>query len=380
MLFLYPMYFYNVWKKVGIDPPKGAIFPQFKPPNDISPAAMQFVQNNYYETKAFSVAIMNLAVKKYISIEQKSKKEYKLAKLKIQGDAELSRGEARIYEYIFRHKKSITIDKTYNSTIKTANGLLESRIVSEHKDACYKDNLKVWAFGVIISVFIVFINWSHFFNFSSYAAPYLIMSLAAIIISAVLLTVLKSTFQKALAASVPIVVLFVALGNQEDNVFIAYIILVMLMVIINAVFYHLIKAPTVFGRKLLDNIEGFKMYLQTAEQDRLELMHPPEMTPQLFEKYLPFALALGVENSWSKQFSNAMKIKGEDSQSYQPSWYIGNNYSHFNFATTATALGTGLASSVVSSSTPPSSNSSGGFGGGGGFSGGGGGGGGGGGW
>ncbi len=103
------------------------------------------------------------------------------------------------------------------------------------------------------------------------------------------------------------------------------------------------------------------------------------MKAHIFEKYLPYAMALGVENKWSKQFNNAMKIQGKDANTYQPSWYIGNNYSNFNFATAATAIGAGLASSVVSAATPPSSNSSGGFGGGG-FSGGGGGGGGGGGW
>ena len=379
MLVLYPLYFYNTWKKVGIDPPKGAIFPQFKPPNNISPAAMKFVENSYYDPKSFSIAIMNLAVKKYISIEQLSKIKYKLTNLNKSGNADLSSGEARIHDYIFRNKKSITIGKDYNSTIKTANGLLESRIVGEHKNACYKDNIKVWIIGVVISLVMVLINWSHFYNFSSYAVPYLILSFVAIIFSAVSLVMFKKNYQKVVVILIFLTVILLALISQTEKVYSAYIALILIMVAVNALFYHLIKAPTVFGRKLLDNIEGFKMYLETAEKDRLELMHSPEMTPELFEKYLPYALALGVENSWSKQFSNAMKIKGEEYKSYQPSWYIGNNYSNFNFATTATALGAGLASSVAAASTPPSSNSSGGFSGGG-FSGGGGGGGGGGGW
>ncbi|MFK8012178.1 MAG: DUF2207 domain-containing protein [Marinicellaceae bacterium] len=379
MLLLYPLYFYKTWKKVGIDPPKGAVFPQFKPPNNISPAAMQYVSNNYYDTKSFSVAIMNLAVKKYISIEQKSKKEYKLTQLNKKGNADLSRGEARIYDYIFRQKKSITLDKTYNSTIKTADGLLKSRIVNEHKAACFKDNLKQWIVGVGISLVMVLINWAHFFNFSSHALPFLISSFGVILFSATSLVMFKKPYQKLIAGIIAIIIVLMVFISQSEKVYSAYVALVLIMVAVNAVFYHLIKAPTVFGRKLMDDIEGFKMYLQTAEQDRLEIMHPPEMTPELFEKYLPYALALGVENKWSQQFNNTMKIQGKDSTSYQPSWYIGNNYSHTNFATTATALGAGLASSVVSASTPPSSNSSGGFSGGG-FSGGGGGGGGGGGW
>ncbi|VAW39752.1 hypothetical protein MNBD_GAMMA01-18 [hydrothermal vent metagenome] len=379
MLILYPLYFYNTWRKFGIDPQQGAIFPIFAPPNDVSPAAIRFINNSYYDTVSFSVAIMNLAVKEYISIKQLSKKEYKLTKLSSGSTTPLANGEKKIFQYLFRNKTSITIGSTYNSRIKAANDLLKNNITYEFKDLCYMDNIKLWIVGVAMSLLALFFNWGHFFNFSGYAATFLIMPAIAIILSAVGLSVSKKVFAKLLAVIAPAAILIYALIVQTETIYIAYIVVVILIIIINAVFYYLIQAPTVFGRKLLDKIAGFKMYLATAEQDRLELMHPPEMTPELFEKYLPYALALGVENKWSQQFSQAMKIQGKDATTYQPNWYIGSNYSNFNFASTATAIGAGLASSVVSASTPPSSSSSGGFGGGG-FSGGGGGGGGGGGW
>jgi hypothetical protein len=41
---------------------------------------------------------------------------------------------------------------------------------------------------------------------------------------------------------------------------------------------------------------GFREYLEIAEKEEMNLRNPPEKTPQLFEHYLPFALALGVEN------------------------------------------------------------------------------------
>jgi hypothetical protein len=54
---------------------------------------------------------------------------------------------------------------------------------------------------------------------------------------------------------------------------------------------------------VLDKIEGFRTYLAAAEGDRLDRMTPPEKTPGLYQAYLPYALALGVENRWSEQFS-----------------------------------------------------------------------------
>jgi len=383
MLCLYPLYFYRTWTRVGIDPPKDPIYPLFKPPNKISPAAMRFVRNKHNDSKGFSIAVMNLAVKKHISIEQVNKKEFILTKLKKYSHEKqsLSIGERAIYDHLFARSKTITIKKNkYNSRVKTASNILNTRITNEHQAAFFKSNDKVWFLGVLISFIVLFFTWIHFFNLSSFALPYLIMPSFAIVISAVALFFTVKPIQKILVAIIPAIILIIITINQSNKVYIAYLVVICFILILNALFNHLLQAPTVFGQKLLGKIDGFRMYLNTAEQDRLDLMHPPEMTPQLFEKYLPYALALGVENRWSEQFNNAMKIKGSEYQSYQPSWYIGNNFSQTNFAETATALGAGLASTVVSASTPPSSSgSSSGFGGGG-FSGGGGGGGGGGGW
>ena len=54
-----------------------------------------------------------------------------------------------------------------------------------------------------------------------------------------------------------------------------------------------IAAPTTEGRKVLDHIAGFKQYLSITERERLDRMTPPKDTPELFEKFLPYAIALG---------------------------------------------------------------------------------------
>jgi uncharacterized membrane protein len=158
----------------------------------------------------------------------------------------------------------------------------------------------------------------------------------------------------------------------------------MLFALVNGLFIFLLKAPTVAGREILDQIEGFKMYLGVAEKDRLNLENPPERTPQLFEMFLPYALALGVEQKWSEQFAGVLAAAGAvpGQNNYSPAWYSGDSWSHVGAASFAGALGGSLAGAISSASTAPGSGSGGdgGGGGGGGSSGGGGGGGGGGGW
>ena len=118
------------------------------------------------------------------------------------------------------------------------------------------------------------------------------------------------------------------------------------------------------------------MYMETAEKDRLAMTQSvdrpfaePSHTVELFEKLLPYAVALGVEKSWSKQFENIYRE--------EPSWYTGN-YGTFNAVYFANTLGSSV--SALNSNFTTSTSSSGSGSGGGGFAGGGGGGGGGGGW
>jgi uncharacterized membrane protein len=142
------------------------------------------------------------------------------------------------------------------------------------------------------------------------------------------------------------------------------------------IYFYLLKAPTKEGRKVMDHIEGFKLYLSVAEKDELELRNPPEKTPELFEKYLPYAMALGVENKWGERFTSILARAMEEG-TYHPNWYTGATLMAITSSSFAHDFGSSFSSAVSSSSIAPGS-SSGGFGGG--FSGGGGGGGGGGGW
>ena len=142
-------------------------------------------------------------------------------------------------------------------------------------------------------------------------------------------------------------------------------------------FAIIMKKPTAPGRQLMDRSAGFREYLEIAEKDELNLRNPPDKTPALFESYLPFALALGVEQQWAERFARIFAgLKGPNNTEWHPSWYNGS-WNNFDLSSNASSLSSGLGSAIRSSVSPPGSSSGSG---GGGFSGGGGGGGGGGGW
>jgi uncharacterized membrane protein len=149
---------------------------------------------------------------------------------------------------------------------------------------------------------------------------------------------------------------------------------------LHILFLYLMKAPTVAGRRLLDQVEGFKMFLCEVDSDRLNRAMPPQQTPAVFEKFLPYALALDVEQDWANKFSGVLIAAGsaasESSTVYANSFYLGSSGSGVAGANFASAFSSTLTSAISSSSSAPGSGGGGGSGG----SGGGGGGGGGGGW
>jgi hypothetical protein len=146
------------------------------------------------------------------------------------------------------------------------------------------------------------------------------------------------------------------------------------------IFLILLPSRTPKGVAAKEGIMGLKLYLETAEKKRLEKLQSPDApympksaapkrTVELFEKLLPYAMVLGVEEAWAKQFENIYKTP--------PDWYQGN-WSAFSAVYLTTSLNSGVQSAVNTAFSSPSSSSGSGFSGGG--SGGGGGGGGGGGW
>ncbi len=148
---------------------------------------------------------------------------------------------------------------------------------------------------------------------------------------------------------------------------IVYLISFTLSGLIVLVFSLIMPKVTKEGAILREQIKGLKMYMEVAEKDRINFHNAPEKSPEIFEKLLPFAMILGVEKAWAKQF--------EGIYDQSPSWYsdpLHNGFSPVLFASDIRSFSTGAASTLASAPNGGSGTGGGGFSGGG-FGGGGGG-------
>jgi uncharacterized membrane protein len=137
--------------------------------------------------------------------------------------------------------------------------------------------------------------------------------------------------------------------------------------VIVILFGWFMPSRTTRGTRELEKVLGFREFLSRVEGDRLQRV---VRTPEMFEKYLPFAMALGVEDNWAKAFD------GISAQS--PSWYTGpGGVGSFRPSSFTHNLGAMSAAAATTMSSAPRSSGGSGFSGGssgGGFGGGGGGG------
>jgi len=122
----------------------------------------------------------------------------------------------------------------------------------------------------------------------------------------------------------------------------------------------LMPARTVKGARAQEEVLGFEEFLQRVESDRFRRMITG---PEMFEKYLPYAMALGVEKQWAAAFADILREP--------PNWYHGPGYATFRPATLVSDL-SGMSTATASAmTTAPRSTGGSGMSGGGGFSGGG---------
>ncbi|MEM1410889.1 MAG: DUF2207 domain-containing protein [Pseudomonadota bacterium] len=314
------------WNRKGRDPAKGVIIPRYQPPEGLSPAACRYVRDMGFRRQAFTAAVVSLGVKGHVLIEEEDG-DFTLRATDdtVASRQALSPGEAAVMDALLPGGRgSIALEQKNHSRFGKALSGINKALKAEYKGRLFNLN-------------------------GLYALPAIIGSVLATILAALL-------------------------GQANPLIWVAW---ALAAIGLHVLFIVLLRAPTVIGRQVMDEIEGFQLYLETAEQDRLDRMQSPALTPEVFEAFLPYAFALGVENAWSERFEREFPQQDTERGGYHPAWYHGKLGRATAIHHIGSNLGSDLSSAISSASTAPCSSSGGG---GGGFSGGGGGGGGGGGW
>ncbi len=331
------IYYFMMWSRVGRDPVKPPVFPRYAPPKGYSPAAVHYIHHKgFHKMDALTATLMNLSMKDALDIHAEKKKTTLTYTLANRNNPELLKDERKLLDLFFpNHRGKIVMDKKTNTSFYQKVKSF-TRYISEHYGRNYHRSNAGWGIlGIVLSIIILIIVFNQPVSRSGPLFAGIILAIAAM----------------------------------------------------NILFFVLLRAPTKKGAQISSEIDGLKLYLETAEKVRIDTANPigerpPLMTVELYERFMPYAVALGVEKPWTKQFENTLPREAKE---YQPSYAHGSLIDSKGGVPwkMSDALATAMTAGVAAAAPVSQSSSSGGFssgGGGGGFSGGGGGGGGGGGW
>jgi uncharacterized membrane protein len=331
-----PLVFFGMlrlWRKRGRDPELAPIATQYEPPPQMTPAELGTLIDGKPDMRDITASNVDLAVRGYLHIAETenerffglfSNKDY-IFTLKRERDAwnELKQHERDLLEALFTGSgTAVSLSDLKNKFYKHLPGLRDELYGRLVKDGFYTGRPDRVRLLYIISGIIVGIA----IGFSS---------------SWIML----------------------GLGMQPF----AGIAAGILSAIIVLLFGWFMPSRTPRGTRELEKVLGFREFLSRVEGDRLERM---VKTPEMFERFLPYAMALGVEDNWARAF--------EGIYTQPPSWYSGSGgVGTFRPSTFTHNLGVMSTAAATTMSSAPRSSGGSGFGGGssgGGFGGGGGGG------
>lgn len=393
------LYYGRAWIRVGRDPTRGVMVPRWDPPEGVSPALVNYIDNKGFSGggwTALSAAALNLAVRGHVVLEDLKNAIIITATGKT--GEKLPTGEAALMRAVEAADGKLTIDRENGKRIQAAGSGFRSAMEREHRGKYYRANKSYVVVGIVLSA-ATLAALLIFGGLSEDSIPFVIVPVfLAVFIAAFAVSVGKSfrrssSLRRRILSIVVLAfmgfVLFTefssilaALFSASDPADLPLFFAIGSIVLVNGLFYFLMGAPTPLGTRMMDGIDGLRQYLTLAEKDRLNMQSAPEMSPGHFETLLPYAVALGVEKPWSETFERWLLAAsaGAAAAAYQPSWYHGDSFGPGSFTDTIGGLAGSMTDKITSSLPPPARSSSSGFSSGGGFSGGGGGGGGGGGW
>jgi hypothetical protein len=321
-----------MWRRRGRDPRRLPVTVRYEPPPGLTPGEAGTLMDNTPDMRDITATLVDLAVRGHLRFEEREdsklfglvkEQEYVLHRLDPPADASpLAPHERTLLDGIFagRGKKvalSDLEDEFYTElpTIRTAifDRLLERGLYHARPDRVRQR----WHVGGIV------LGLAVGFGGSAVAA-------------------------RLLLTPVPFIVAGVLVGA----------------IVIG--FGFIMPARSVAGARTLEAVLGFAEFLRRVEGEqyrRVIVGHP-----ELFDRFLPFAMAFGVEKKWARAF--------EDIYTRTPTWYTGPAVTHFSVGRLSNSLAGFSAKAGTTLASSPRSSSGSGFGGGGSSGGGGGGGGG----
>ena len=359
-------YYLCMWSWHGRHWRNRTIIPIFEPPLHLSPAALRYIRHMRFDIKGFTAAIVDMAIKGALTI-QNNHQHFSL--IEKNRNAVIADEEKAALYSLFDDKTTLDLTPKNFASIRGARAAAKTSLKNAYKNVYFTDNSRYlipgWLLTGVVFLLVAFSSGNALPTLLN-LIMFTVLIIFAIFFGFKAMDSIKNAYEfisfstvgpaiSALFAFIAVLAMLISTSVLNlSMVPLAIFPLLFLLVIFNLIFYQLLLVPTAEGFKLIDQIDGFKLFLTTTERYRLNQLTIPQQAPELFETYLPYAIALDVEAEWGEQFSRMLQAAGTEAPaySYQPAWY--SSTTPFRAGTVMAfpvLLNSGLTNSISASSS-----------------------------
>lgn len=355
--------FYVVcWLAVGRDPKIGNVVPRYEPPPGISPGVARYILIGGSDGTTLAAVLAGLAAKGVVAIQPQAG-SYAVSLLNssptlLPDEASMVRTLFNVASTVQPYADSNTASSQQTSSAagsmpsrptqsdgtfdeKVSSGVAvglspspESQVIIDplagpvlkgHIDAIqdtfhknlqgiyFRQNFRYAGIGVIATL-----AWAMYTSATLEAQPsmfltfwlFMFTSIAGMVIGGIWISkpTRPSTRQRVARFIVPLlffglpgaVIYFAALPQSHG-----FVLALLLSVILNSIFFFIMRAPTPRGLTMLQQLAGFREFLMRVEQDPLDRVNTPEQRAELMNRFLPYAIALNVREGWGDKMASA---------------------------------------------------------------------------
>ena len=325
--------FYGLcWYQIGREPKRGLAIPRYSAPEGLSPAMVSFLWHRGFSgslkgARELGATLTDMAIRGLVRLEEESGNLQLIWNQQTVDDASFE--ERKLLDQLFGEGQPLPLGRTHQPRLQDALETLGRQLTS-FAERYRSSNSDAWLMGLGIAAIATLI-----LLFSPVEGEMVRevagLSFMTLVFGGFGLLLMRG--QNVLMGLAAILFGMIALGGLVSRVgeyTVAAIVVLWLQVLL---FRFLLPASTIQGRELLDEIAGYREYLQLAEVDVLSKAGDASaMSIALYERHLPYAMALGVERQWTARFASALAAGLIDSQQreYRPAWSLGRDAAGIN--------------------------------------------------
>ena len=351
------VYYLVSWLAVGRDPKIGNVAPQYEPPAGISPGVARYIVTGGTDGTSLAAVLAELAAKGVVSIEPQSRKyEIKL----LDRQASVLPDEASVVKTLFNVALAVQPYATTNTAVvgsadrnsagsrsrtnwiygPKARSSVDQTVQEERSDVVvdptsmpeiglhiealqdtfrknlegiyFRQNFRYAGIGILATyvwglatAFTLNTQSSMFITFWLL----LFTTLSGLVIGGVWTSTPSRPTANQRIGRIMLPLLF--FGLPGVMIYFAFptahsfVLALLLSVLLNDIFFVIMRAPTPRGLAALQHLAGFREFLVRVEQDRLDRLNTPQERAELMNRFLPYAVALEVREGWGDTMASA---------------------------------------------------------------------------